>query len=145
MGSVIDFLIQPLISRRSYWISLPILILIGAGGWLLLQWSYDLGDAVAVRAPGIAIVMIAAFLALWTVGRRMKDTGSFVLWFVGISVGGRLMQAGIRLVGGSHDQAEAGFGLAIVLVLLGLGFAPAQRAPIADEYADEDDEVEASL
>jgi hypothetical protein len=125
--------------------SLPILILIGVGGWLLVQWSYALGDGAAVRALGITIFVIVVFLALWTVGRRMKETGSFVLWLVGISVGGRLAQAGVRLAGGSRDQTEAALGLVIVLALLGLGFAPAQREPIPDEHADEDAEAEASL
>lgn len=143
MAAIIDFLIRPLIGRNLYRISLPILGLVGVGGWLLFQWSYALGGLFALRVLGIAITVIAVILALWTVGRRMKDTGSLVLWLLGISVGGRLLQAGVRMFGGPRDQADTALGLVFVMVLLGLAFAPSQRAPTLDPDLDLDEDAEA--
>jgi hypothetical protein len=142
---VIDFLIRPCIQRRAYWISLPILGLIAAGGWLLFRWSYAHGDIAPLRVSGMAITLVAIALALWVVGRRMKDTSPrWILWFLGMWAGARLAEMLVRRAGGSWEQGQAAFGLAIVLVLFALGLVPSWSPPAPDlgEEALEDEEVE---
>jgi hypothetical protein len=133
VDAVVDFLLRPRVGRRRYWTSLPVLGLVGVGGWLLFQGAHGLGAGPALGAAGIAVTLAAIGLALWVVGRRMKDTGHVVLWLLAGSLGGRLARAGVLMAGGSHDQADAALGLVLVLVLLGLGLAPSQRARVADE------------
>jgi hypothetical protein len=145
MTAFINFLIRRRIDRRQYRIAMPILILTGIGGWLLVQWSYAHAEAVLVRMFGMASVIAAVVLSLWTVFRRMSDTGVLILWFVGISVGGRLAQAAVRIAGGSRNHADAALGAVIVMILLALGCAPSQREPSPEPESDEDIEAEASL
>jgi hypothetical protein len=145
VAAIVDFLIRPLIGRRTYWFSLPILAVIGVLGWLLFQWSYALGDVVPLRLSGMAITVVAVVLALWVVGRRMKDTGRFwILWFLGMGAAARLAEATVRWAGGSWEQGQAAFGLVIVLVLVALGLVPSWRpaAPGANEDEIEDEDLE---
>jgi hypothetical protein len=145
VAAIIDFLIRPLIGRRTYWISLPILAVIGVLGWLLFQWSYAHGEVVPLRLAGMAITVVAVVLALWVVGRRMKDTGLFwILWFLGMGAAARLAEATVRWVGGSWEQGQAAFGFVIVLVLFALGFVPSWRpaAPGADEGEIDDEALD---
>jgi hypothetical protein len=133
----VDFLVRLRIGRRQYWLAMPLVGLAGAGGWALTAWSFR-SDATAPWLAGFAILAVAAVLGLWVVFRRMNDSGPLILWFAGISVGGRLAEAAVRMAGGSRDQGEAALALFFVVVLLALGLAPSRRgaAPVPDSGAD---------
>jgi 4-amino-4-deoxy-L-arabinose transferase-like glycosyltransferase len=141
VAAIIDFLVRRRIDRRQYWTAMPMIFAAGAGG--STAWSYA-QSASAIWVAGLAVLFTAGVLGLWVLFRRMNDNSSPILWFAGISVGGRLAQAAVRMAGGSRNEADAALGLFFVVVLVALGLAPSKGMPTLDpelgSHEDQDEE-----